>query len=529
MIEDNVIQISLVVHYCYCPRRAWLESQGEKIDSFQMQSGLSAHHRTDSQLSRGPDENSSIEIYCKRLGISGKTDVVKMESQGLCIREYKSTPVRNKAVVTEGNRVQLALQTLCLREMGNSVISTEIYFTNHNQIVPVYLTEKDFACAERLVQETRTLILSTSAPEALEDDVRCSFCSHVDLCLPDEKYLKPVTRSIISKRNDLRVIYLTTPGAYVHLKKGRMLVEKEDEPVAEIPLETIQAVQVHGNVNLSGGLIKELMQRDIPLQWCTTSGRLLGWTVSSSGPNGSTRLEQHVLSNQGSLQLSREFIAAKIANQTTQLRRSGTQPDVVSALRTLQHRCDGVHDNEELLGLEGRAADLYFSHWPDLITEEQRPSWTWEGRSGRPAHDAINSMLNYAYALLLADSVKAIISCGLDPHAGFLHSSSRNKPALALDLMEEFRAPVADSVVQTCINCQIVKPTDFVDVLGSVRMDQGARRQLISTYERRMATEFMHPTFKYRVTWHRALEIQARQILGFIEHSQTKYQGIHVR
>ena len=164
-----------------------------------------------------------------------------------------------------------------------------------------------------------------------------------------------------------------------------------------------------------------------------------------------------------------------------------------------------------------------------LVKQELRNDWQWSGRSGRPASDPINAMLNYAYTLLVADEIRAIVACGLDPNAGFLHSSTRNKPALALDLMEETRAPVADSVVQTLINCRMVSPSDFTDVLGSVRMGQHARRTLIEAYERRMATEFVHPIFKYKVSWRRALEIQARQILGFLEHSQPRYQGMRFR
>jgi CRISPR-associated protein Cas1 len=138
-------------------------------------------------------------------------------------------------------------------------------------------------------------------------------------------------------------------------------------------------------------------------------------------------------------------------------------------------------------------------------------------------------MLNYAYALLTADAIRALISCGLDPHAGFLHSSTRNKPALALDLMEEFRAPVADSVVQLLVNNGEVHPADFVTQLVTTRMRDRARKALIASYERRMQTEFRHPIFEYSVTWRRAMEIQARQILGVLDGTQKEYRGIRVR
>lgn len=308
-----------------------------------------------------------------------------------------------------------------------------------------------------------------------------------------------------------------------------MKVSLKGEELAQVPLETVRAVQVQGNVTLSGGLVRELLERDVPILWCTGSGRLSGWSMPSWGPNATARNAQHVLSQRGSLAFAAEFIGAKIANQATQIRRAGVDEAVVRTLRDYQRQCASVHSIQELLGVEGSAAGVYFSHWKAMIKEPLRQLWAWSGRTGRPATDQINAMLNYAYALLLADEVRAITACGLDPHAGFLHSSCRNKPALALDLMEEVRAPIADSVVQTVINCQMVAPEDFTTVMGSVRMGQKARHKLIEVYERRMETEFEHPLFHYKVTWRRALEIQARQVLGVLERSQDRYVGIRVR
>ena len=133
------------------------------------------------------------------------------------------------------------------------------------------------------------------------------------------------------------------------------------------------------------------------------------------------------------------------------------------------------------------------------------------------------------YTLLLSDCVRALISCGLDPHAGFLHSSKRNKPALGVDLMEEFRAPIADSVVQTVINNGEISAAGFTDVLGSVRMTDKTRKSVIKAYERRMATEITHPIFKYKASWRRIIEIQARMILGYLDGTQAEYRGIRIR
>ena len=150
-------------------------------------------------------------------------------------------------------------------------------------------------------------------------------------------------------------------------------------------------------------------------------------------------------------------------------------------------------------------------------------------RTRRPARDPVNAALNFCYGLLLADVIRAVVACGLDPHAGFLHSSERNKPALALDLCEELRAPVADSVVIHAFNNGEIKAKDFSAVTGSTRLRDEGRIALINAYERRVMTQFRHPLFGYQVTWRRAMEIQARLVLGVIDGTQASYKGISTR
>lgn len=153
----------------------------------------------------------------------------------------------------------------------------------------------------------------------------------------------------------------------------------------------------------------------------------------------------------------------------------------------------------------------------------------WPGRQGRGAGDPLNVALNVAYGLLAADAVRAVVAAGLDPHIGVLHSSARNKPALALDLMEEFRPVVADSVVVGAINNGELRTSMFSRALGDARLRDNGRRALIACYERRMATEFTHPLFKYKVTWRRAMEVQARMVLGVLDGTRMDYRGIVTR
>jgi CRISPR-associated protein Cas1 len=519
--DEAPIPISLVAHWSFCPRRAWLESVGERTDTGQVASGTSAHQRTDDPASARGKELRAVDVGHREWNVTGRVDTLEEAGTGWILREYKATPVRRAATVTEAMRIQLALQAACLADTGYEIAGTEIYFTTHNRRIPVELTEPDFREAEAAVTATRSVISSATAPPPLEDSPKCMRCSHSSVCLPDERKLAPVTRRLMAAAPETQIVHLTTPGARASISRGRLIVKKQDETLGDIPIERVLGVQVHGNVDISGALIRELLWRRATIVWCTGVGRVVGWANTGSGPNGLQRVQQHVASAEGRLGIAREFLSSKVANQATQLRRSAGNSPIVKRLRDIQARILAAETWQVILGLEGEAASLYFAAWPDCFKDNLRDSWRWQGRGSRPARDPVNAMLNYAYGMLTSDCIRAVISCGLDPHAGFIHSSNRNKPALALDLMEEFRAPIADSVVMTVINNGEVKPEDFDDRLGTTRLTDRARKAVVAAYERRVQTEFRHPLFDYNVSWRRAIEVQARQVLGVLDGSQA--------
>lgn len=528
---DGTIPISLVAHHVFCPRRAWLEAAGEKTDTYQVAVGVEAHEMADQPGSGRPGRLRAVEVAELGLGINGRCDTVEVGPTGaLTIVEYKSTPVRRQPEVTDPMRVQVALQAASLRSMGNVVEGAAIYFVNHRLRMPVELGDADMAVATAAVGATRATIEHPEAPPPLEDDPRCTGCSHASICLPDERAIAPVRRRILVADPDAQVVHLATAGSRASIRSGRIIVWSRGDEIGSIPIERIQGLVVHGNVDLSGALIREILWRSLTVVWCTGTGRVVGWSVPGETPNGPQRVRQHVAAAEGRLDLAREFVVAKIANQATLLRRNGDSPGAVALLRSLQRRAGAARAMTELLGIEGEAAANYFGAFSTMLRSHvRRRGVRFAVRSGRPAHDPLNAALNFAYGLLLGDVIRAVASCGLDPHAGFLHTSNRNKPALALDLCEEFRAPIADSVVLGAFNNGEVSEGDFTDVLGTTRMRDAGRRALIAAYERRVETTFRHPVFDYQVSWRRAMEIQARMILGVLDGSQDRYVGIRVR
>ena len=527
--EDDPIPISLVVHQAFCPRRAWLEVMGERTDTAQVATGITEHGGTDDTSTSRAARLRGVDVRSDRLGVSGRCDTLEVGTRGeLTVIEYKATPVRRKAEITRSMRAQLALQGIALAEMGHQVAGHAVYCTQHRSRVDVVLSSADLADAEELVVSTRRTIENDTAPPPLEDDPRCTRYSHAAVCLPDERGMTTMPRRIVVSNPDGQILHLATPGSRASIRQGRVEVAHQGERVASFPIEQIQAVVTHGNVDLSGGLIRELLWRNIVITWCSSRGRVTGWAASADGPNGGPRHRQHVESERGRLDLAREFVAGKIANQATLLRRHGDSPTSTTAvLRDLQRAAGQAGSLNELFGVEGQAAARYFAGFSSMLTAEAAVGFT--TRTRRPATDPVNAALNYAYGLLVADVIRAVLACGLDPHSGFLHSPGRNKPALALDLCEEFRAPVADSVVIGAFNNGELTTRDFSSVLGSVSLRDKGRKQLIAAYERRVGMEFRHPTFGYSVTWRRAMEIQARLVLGVVDGTQPRYRSIRIR
>ncbi|MFT3887624.1 MAG: CRISPR-associated endonuclease Cas1 [Arachnia sp.] len=510
--DSDSIPISLVAHYAFCPRRAWLEAAGEKQPlSYAMAVGDSAHRRAHDSTESGATVLRGMAVESVHHGYHGLLDVAEiLADESIRIVEYKASPIKGRAEVTDPMKRQIALQWLALEEMGHIVREAEIYFTTQKQRTKVGLRAAEFNAALADVEAVRLTLDSQQAPEPLEDDARCSRCSHVSLCLPDERREKNTPRRITVADRDAQVLHLATYGALASIRNGRIRVRKAGEEIANLPIERAQAVTVHGNVDLTSGLLRELMWRRIPVSWCSSGGRLVGWASSAESPNGAARVKQHVASSQGHLGLAREFVAAKIHNQATLLRRHGRNTEDVKLLRLLSRESPNATTIPGLFGIEGAAAKVYFSQMTTMLMPTRATfAEGFPGRVGRGASDRLNVCLNYVYGLLVAECVRGIVTCGLDPHAGFLHSSQRNKPALALDLVEEFRAPIGDSVVLGSINNGEINPSDFWDISGSMKLKDPARKALITAYERRVSTAFKHPVFGYRVTWRRAIEIQA--------------------
>lgn len=185
-----------------------------------------------------------------------------------------------------------------------------------------------------------------------------------------------------------------------------------------------------------------------------------------------------------------------------------------------------------LLGIEGTAARLYFGAFTSMIRDDKRlpgSGFTFDGRRRRPPPDPVNCLLSYVYGLLAKELTVVAHAVGFDPYLGFYHRPRFGRPALALDLAEEFRPLIAESVVINLINNGEVSRGDFLVRAGGVTLTSSGRKAVLTAYERRMASELRHPLFGYRASYRRILEIQCRLLAAHLLGETPEYVPVVTR
>ena len=287
---------------------------------------------------------------------------------------------------------------------------------------------------------------------------------------------------------------------------------KDGETLADMRLLDVMELNLFGNVQVSTQTVRELCQRDIPIAYYSYGGWLSGITVGMGHKNVELRLHQYGVATDpvARLDIAREIVAGKIQNCRTFLRRNHTDPPkaALDELKRLRNKARRASSLDALLGIEGAAARVYFSHFAGMLREP----WDWDftGRNRRPPRDPVNALLSFCYALLTKDALAAVLKAGFDPFLGVYHSVRYGRPALALDLQEEFRPLIADSVTVSVLNNGEIKEQDFVRRAAGVALTEKGRRKVLEAYERRVDTSVTHPVFGYSLTYRRVMAVQAR-------------------
>jgi len=439
----------------------------------------------------------------------------------------------------EPERVQLCVQGLLLRDAGYSCSSGVLYFAGARRRVEVVLDNQLVGRTLELLEEARSVAARGEVPTPLLDSPKCPRCSLVGICLPDEvntlterQQLPP--RRMIAKDRDARPLYVQEQGARVGVSKGRALVRKGDEELVSRRLLDVSQLCLFGNVQVTTQALRQLFAREIPVCFFSYGGWFSGMAEGLPSKNVDLRRRQVAIAGQGGLELARRFVAGKITNGRTLLRRNAREDisEAVAQLHELQREAQEAVSIASLLGIEGAAARTYFQAFPRMFrptAETVDESFDFEGRNRRPPRDPVNALLSFVYALLVKDLTATAFSVGFDPYLGFYHRPRFGRPALALDLAEEFRHLVGDSVVLQVINNGEVKRSDFLVRAGGVALTKEGRKAVLAAYERRLEVELTHPWFGYKATYRRLMELQARILAAYVLGEVPEYAALVTR
>ncbi|MCL4207866.1 MAG: CRISPR-associated endonuclease Cas1 [Pirellulaceae bacterium] len=611
-IEADYLPARMLNEFTYCPRLFYYEHvEGVFAHNQETVEGELIHSRVDARQDDLPPPEElaesgrrvrarSVTLSSDTYGVIAKLDLLESEGGTVTPVDYKrGRPCREddgSLDAWDTDRIQLAIQALILRDNGFRCEEAIVYYAATRQRVRIAVDEALLQAAIDTISAAASTAANRQIPPPLIDSPKCPRCSLVGICLPDEtqqcraapavrvqKTLFDIEaprdaavgdgrdreeplRRLIAARDELRPLYLNTQGLYVG-KSGEVLkIKEKDRVVQEVRIREICQLNLMGNIQLTTQAIQALCWAEVPIAYFSMGGWFYGVTQALGVKNIFLRREQFRLADAPAfcLRLARALVAGKIRNQRTMLQRNHIEPPrgALVQMKCMQQDAARATEMDQLLGLEGNAARVYFENFAGMIkprdsdpvalrstgcqpvspvsdlpaSPDADPPWSddnaptpdacptasvaepmapamrfdFSGRNRRPPRDPVNALLSLGYSLLAKDLTIVTQTVGFDPYLGYYHQPRFGRASLALDLMEPFRPLIVDSAVLSAVNTGMVTSRDFVRAGQSVALTAEGRKKFFMAYEQRMDTLVTHPLFGYRVNYRRLLEIQTR-------------------
>lgn len=329
-----------------------------------------------------------------------------------------------------------------------------------------------------------------------------------------------------------RVVYAGVQGSRVRKAAGRIVIDSDaGEPLLDVPMGHVERLVLFGAVGLSAGVRSWSLTNGVDVVFLSRKGNFIGGQTSVSNGARVRRLRAQIHASDApevALGFARVAISSKLAHQVTVLRRFPSREladearDAVAQIRNCAKLTPLAQTTEELMGLEGAAAQAYFRHFGSLVPEPLR----FAHRSRRPPLDVVNAALGYGYAMLHGECTAALAAAGLDPAIGLLHSDESGRQSLALDLMEEMRPYVVDQVVLELARRGSLKPEHGRPEAGGVLLTRQGKAALIDGYERRMLRTTAGATTGFRGSIRRHLYRQAQRLAAYVENPAVGWEGL---
>ena len=532
----TVVTDEMVADFVFCPRFAHLKwVQGESADSGGADSGGAEETRASTS-----HWLSLTRMSWDALGVSVGIERIEYESgESLPVRTC-SVGRAEGATASASDAVALCIQGLVLRANSHLCNAGLLHCEGDGTTIRVSFDEKLLAQAYDAVFKLREMLAEPCAPIPLAGEDKCTDCAYAITCMPDEiAFMEASSRArasldedaskqaevrrLVPARDDRLPLHVQVQGAVISRKDQVVEVRVEGKTASQTRMIDLSQVCVYGNVQVTTQAIRGFCSSNIPVCYFSRGGWFYGITQSTMGKNVLVRMAQYdvVTDPDRALSISRRFVAGKIRNCRTLLRRNCPDCDqtVLSGLSEYADRAISADQMPSLLGIEGAAASAYFGSFGKMLSSGAE--FDFKSRNRRPPKDPVNAVLSYLYSMLVKDFTVAAMAAGLDPYAGFYHQPLQGRPALALDLMEEFRPLICDSIAIRLVNTSALKQSDFTSMGDGVAMSDEARRKVIAAYEARLDSLVTHPLFGYSISYRRVLSVQAglvkRWLLGEID------------
>ncbi len=591
--SQPVMPVRRLNNFAYCPRLfyfQWVENifqeSADTVAGSSIHRNVDAPSRLDDEKAKALSENlpegaklRSVRLESETLGIVGVVDLVEGGPDGAQIVDYKKGSARR---TNEGERearepesIQVGAYALLLQEHGVKVSGAMIYYAADKRRVPVEINDVLLAKTRQAIVDAKALAASGHCPPPLKNDPRCLGCSAYPICLPNEshwwaragKVAKPDNQLHFGfsapmedqlrdrilealdfaaesgkgppalepprpEHDDGEVLVVQTPGTQIGQRGDQLVVSVKGDEVRKMPGQQVRAIYCYGAIQLTAQAVETCLDLGIDVAYFSPAGRFIGTLRGLPASGVDARRGQYRLFELPGvrLQLAREVIRSKIHNQRVMLMRNGDVPDrVLQLMVSFRDATELARDMTELLGIEGNAAAIYFEQFESMLKQREDWKFDWRGRNRRPPRDPVNALLSLGYSMLAKELTGVCHAVGLDPFLGFMHQPRYGRPALALDLMEEFRPLTADSVAISVMNRGELGPEDFIRSANGTFLNDRGRKTFWEAWFRRLDTEVSHPEFEYKMAYRRMLEVQARQLWRFVRGEAAAYHGFTTR
>lgn len=518
------ITASDVATMVYCPRKLWLIGEGARPNHEDVVRGEIAHQSVDRS-------SRTVVVTDDALGVRGVCDVV----DGGDLVEYKSSKPGSIPVVREHHLAQLAVYRHCLQVSGEAVNNVYVWFTDQKRRTLITHDELNSFDVPILVQRVRDVLSSTSSPPVLEDDPRCARCSIVEVCQPSEKLVADTAVAVPLLEGRLLIIDSTMTS--LKLRGGQVVVNTTADTVLKFPIYKVSGVVVlNDRANISTPLIVALLSAGKSVSYTRFGSIPVGVSHPVNIRNGKSRQVLSTLGKERRVYVAAEMVRAKVHNQAARVGTSSRAREAGKVIRaqrdslTMEQVISDGFDRApgKIFGAEGIAAREYFD-----VYFHELPEWVHgcgsTRRHGKGAGDPVNVLLNYGYAMLHGAVMRALTASGLDPAIGVLHEPSRGKPALVLDIGEQFRVPLVDTTVRSLLNNGTVREKGFIVHRGVYGMEKATRRAIIEAFTDKLASTHTYLKDSHEMSWERSIEYQIRSLLRYVDGSATTWEGLYVR